>query len=381
MKKIVNFITVILLTLVMCNVFFIGKSSAVSAEEHHRMCTTGLDFTNPDVTEQQCYTTFKNTEEEYGKLSISKAGKIVISYKYGFSELLVFADPINLDKDGKEVKNYDDAVIVHLSGDKVGYKDIHDGVWGSKIVHLFGNGLTYDQKIRIELVYQFATLDDYLGSATKVSDANTAAATNTGFFHPLFCNVDDGIANCEKAGTVAGNKIDNIKRNISVRAKAYLMARVFGTYSDPGTEAEVSVVGLHFEDKKALVYKGAQSLTESVAVEVNWILGKTDVYQYSDAPISEMILVIDNTSADGADQYIQKLINDTIVPVLLGILGLAAVVSCTVLGYQIVKAADEPQERAEKIGRLKGILIGIAIAFIMTLVIGPVVDFVKKFLG
>ena len=54
---------------------------------------------------------------------------------------------------------------------------------------------------------------------------------------------------------------------------------------------------------------------------------------------------------------------DQLMPFVYAALGLFLVVKGAILGMQIVKAADEPQVRQEKIGSLKWLAIGVAIAF------------------
>lgn len=56
-------------------------------------------------------------------------------------------------------------------------------------------------------------------------------------------------------------------------------------------------------------------------------------------------------------------IGQTILNVIYIVLGLFLVIKGALLGMQIVKAADEPQVRQEKIGSLKWLVIGIAIAY------------------
>ena len=50
------------------------------------------------------------------------------------------------------------------------------------------------------------------------------------------------------------------------------------------------------------------------------------------------------------------------------------VVKGALLGVQIVKAADEPQVRQEKIGSLKWLIIGVAIAYAVTAVANIVLN-------
>ena len=56
-------------------------------------------------------------------------------------------------------------------------------------------------------------------------------------------------------------------------------------------------------------------------------------------------------------------IGQTILTIIYIVLGLFLVIKGALLGMQIVKAADEPQVRQEKIGSLKWLVIGIAIAY------------------
>jgi len=59
---------------------------------------------------------------------------------------------------------------------------------------------------------------------------------------------------------------------------------------------------------------------------------------------------------------VSKIVNGTIMPIIWVLIGLFAGVKGAIVGVQIVKAADEPQVRQEKIGSLKWLVIGIAIA-------------------
>ena len=74
---------------------------------------------------------------------------------------------------------------------------------------------------------------------------------------------------------------------------------------------------------------------------------------------------------------IDKIVNGTILPRIWVVLGLFLVVKGALLGMQIVKAADEPQVRQEKIGSLKWLVIGVAIAYAVTIVAGVLVDYFK----
>ena len=59
-------------------------------------------------------------------------------------------------------------------------------------------------------------------------------------------------------------------------------------------------------------------------------------------------------------------IKDLICNIIYIVLAAFLVVKGAIIGMQIVKAADEPQVRQEKIGSLKWLVIGVAIAYGVT---------------
>lgn len=70
----------------------------------------------------------------------------------------------------------------------------------------------------------------------------------------------------------------------------------------------------------------------------------------------------DTSGLEPALEMIEEVVG-TIMIVIYVVLGLFLVVKGALLGMQIVKAADEPQVRQEKIGALKWLVIGVAIAY------------------
>ena len=72
---------------------------------------------------------------------------------------------------------------------------------------------------------------------------------------------------------------------------------------------------------------------------------------------------ISDTDLKNAMANISKLVTGTIMPIIYVVLGIFLIVKGALLGVQIVKAADEPQVRQEKINSLKWLVIGIAIAY------------------
>ena len=73
----------------------------------------------------------------------------------------------------------------------------------------------------------------------------------------------------------------------------------------------------------------------------------------------------EGSNADDFNNAMTKLkgIVQLILNVIYVVLALFLMVKGAILGMQIVKAADEPQVRQEKIGSLKWLVIGIAIAY------------------
>lgn len=74
-------------------------------------------------------------------------------------------------------------------------------------------------------------------------------------------------------------------------------------------------------------------------------------------------------------------IAQTILTIIYIVLGLFLVIKGALLGMQIVKAADEPQVRQEKIGSLKWLVIGIAIAYGVSFVAQLLVNYFKGQIG
>lgn len=72
------------------------------------------------------------------------------------------------------------------------------------------------------------------------------------------------------------------------------------------------------------------------------------------------------TSDAGINSVLEKItgvVKDVLMPIIYAGLGLFLIIKGAILGTQIVKAADEPQVRQEKINSLKYLVIGVAIAF------------------
>ena len=85
-----------------------------------------------------------------------------------------------------------------------------------------------------------------------------------------------------------------------------------------------------------------------------------------DVNIGEGMSGFEGSEVNEALQKVVDLVHGPVLDVIMIVLGLFLVVKGAILGVQIVKAADEPQVRQEKIGSLKWLIIGIAVAYGIT---------------
>jgi len=74
-------------------------------------------------------------------------------------------------------------------------------------------------------------------------------------------------------------------------------------------------------------------------------------------------------------EKISGVVYGTVMPIIYAILGLFLVVRGAILGIQIVKSADEPQVRQEKVGAIKWLVIGVAVAFLAAGLVSTVTGF------
>lgn len=105
--------------------------------------------------------------------------------------------------------------------------------------------------------------------------------------------------------------------------------------------------------------------------------------------LMNLIAMLDGSTPDGGDdvgdpglnevmKMLKEVVSDTILPIIWVVLGLFLVVKGAILGMQIVKAADEPQVRQEKIGSLKWLVIGVAIAYGVSFIAKYLIGFFQK---
>lgn len=86
----------------------------------------------------------------------------------------------------------------------------------------------------------------------------------------------------------------------------------------------------------------------------------------------------DDVADDGLKKMMEKvydIVHGTVMPIIWAVLGLFFVVKGALLGVQIVKSADEPQVRQEKVGSLKWLVIGVAISYAASFLVDGVMGF------
>lgn len=87
---------------------------------------------------------------------------------------------------------------------------------------------------------------------------------------------------------------------------------------------------------------------------------------------------IENKDIETMMEKIENIVNGTVMPIIWTLLGIFLIIKGTLLGMQIVKAADEPQVRQEKVGSLKWLVIGVAIAYGTSFVVTALISFLEK---
>ena len=286
------------------------------------------------------------TDSTYGTVKVSKEGAITITYKYGFTELLIGATKCvsyNYEGTGTNRKKVscnsfggiESTTIIHLSGAANTQSES-----ASKTIHLFDH-FEYEEIVKIEIVTSFMT--ETIGCTNDDScykDQYQPRYSNPNIFENG-CIVND--AKC-----VSGRE----------RVKDFIVDK----YRINKEIVESSVKEIIYKDKNRLILKGPNE-----SLDNNYVGEHTYVQ-------------VENSKFSSANEDTNELIFETIIPTLIGALVVVAAVTLVMLGYQIVKSSDDPQERRDKIGRLRGILIGVAIAMLLLFIIEPAKKFIEKYI-
>ena len=114
------------------------------------------------------------------------------------------------------------------------------------------------------------------------------------------------------------------------------------------------------ESRNACDYYDSVKFT-SLEVKINDLLNNSNVGEFG-TDVED----IEDEEVKSLMEKISGIVYDTVLPIIWIVLGLFLVIKGALLGVQIVKAADEPQVRQEKVGALKWLVIGVAIAYLAT---------------
>ena len=296
--------------------------------------------------------------------TITPGGTITIPYEYGISEVLLYVEKCtDYDKKIESCKgSFEPAAIIHRTGrtaTNAWLEPLNSG--GSKSTLLNQPSISISLStyvdvgdvVRISAIYELADyrwLDSLIEQKNGKWVAKKMGDIRSGFFFPQFCNVNAGMTNC------------NSTRSVKPLSKLLKNTRVEKFISDNGlTNKNIQVV----YDSGNIIYVGNH---ESLSNEFPEGAVST---RYG---FQNIVLKVAN---EGDNSGVNDLVNGTIIPALLAVLGVAAVVTSTVLGYKIIKAADDPGERQEKIKYLRNILIGLAVAAIVLLAANPIREFIE----
>lgn len=145
-------------------------------------------------------------------------------------------------------------------------------------------------------------------------------------------------------------KIDSFEISETDEAQRYVVF-VFTSYCSVRKRSGEEFVGCqyHYPDDEALA-EGEKNYVSLVFTGGDILSSKSIATEIEDEGIRDMV------------EKITSIVYGTVMPVIWVLLGIFLVIKGTLLGVQIVKAADEPQVRQEKIGSLKWLIIGVAIA-------------------
>ena len=400
MKKLFKFMSVFMLMLSCIGNAFLFQTNKVHASSSQ--VVNGME--NTSVTE------VKSPEgKRLGVLRITPQGSISIEYNYGITELMIVvtrcSNPKALDKDnnlisiknseGKFIEKYSwkDAVacysddfdgettIIHASGKynkkAIGKSNVSAEESSTTTVHLNEYGIGVDEIVRVQVVYDFI-------STAMTRDLTTGYVANTGAYVPVYCNMDSGMNNCL---AIANDGRPQASQNIlsSERLKYFAQNNGITSYKEYHTDKTWLVYsGDYIEiQEKAYCQGTCKSEKEkgTIANDDDRMAYLQRYNQFSNINNKEDNMVhikIGNSSYDSAEQDLKDVMTDDVIPVLMILLGIAAGLSISVLGYQIVKSADEPQERQDKIKRLKNILIGIGVAFLLLFAAKPAIKFIER---
>lgn len=297
----------------------------------------------------------------YGTVTITKDGMISVEYSKGITEILIYAEECAVweySKDGKAIcKDNGGGESAEWNGKKYVIHGSGDYKQGSKTIHLY----KYFEKnslVKVSMIYQF------MSSEHEELKKGSKNDSSSGPYNPLHCDLTISRNECAKYYNSSNSNIDKWTYN----------AIKWGKKSDYNLKTRIDLIKVGASSETKISYNNIQRLDQSGIVYEGGGLQKN----FDGSDVKGVYVIVSNTMSDEAGDGFLDIVYDTVIPVLLIILGLAATVTIVVFGVQIIKGADDPQERSDKIKRLAGILIGIAIVFVVLAAIEPISELIQN---
>lgn len=298
------------------------------------------------IREEHIYVASKNVSSDseyraaYNGVKIKPNGDVTITYQYGYTEALITYEKCTdvIEQDNKACSGADkfsvDKVVIY-------YGAINRS--SSPVSKTFSSSKYYSEGdiIRISVIIDFMT------EAQEQDDDGTYQYT--GQYSPQFCTISYGGQSCTESVT---NRVISYEKEMSIT--------LCEKYDKNKTCTQKDYVVTKGDTTTPRIYKGSLSGSNT----------------YNKAFVATNIVA--EVDSDDASSGVSQLISETIIPVLLAVLGVLALVTSVTLGYQIVKSADEPELRSEKIKKLRNILIGLAAVAIVLIAYEPAYEFAKK---
>lgn len=383
MKKVFNIISVFILLFSMAGGFFV-----VSGNETKVLASGGVS------TAPQTEKDLVLIKDSFGKVTISGTGTVTITYAYGFSELLVYVteclELVLVDDEGNDINPKDATACRYFEKDDISGK--------IKIYHMSGdynrneaaNGSTpsYASKTfelsKLSVVGTIVRVEAYARFMTY-SHNSYANESISKQYEPLYCShyyTEAGLTcNTEASNEYMGSSSGRIEHFECVE---FMRKPVMTNDSDLDGDACLNfnkVDFIEYHDKKFLVYNGPNAGNRfNLARETSQQIGPGPGSEIEDE-IKDQYIKVGTPRENEAEANVMAIIEETIIPALITVLLIAAGITIAVQGYRIVKAADEPQERQERVRALRNILIGIGIAILLLAVIRPFITYLEGKLG
>ncbi len=353
MKRNIKILSIFLFILGIFSLLFLFESNkSVGAVNLYSgySCVGSACNSNNQVTAITADQTYKDSANTKNTITILKNGNIEVTYQYAYTELLILVEKCTTDEETREKygcseftydKVYQYSGSVNISGKEIATKTIN-------LSNVYASG----DIIRISIISEF------INTPLKKYDGGSEYEYKDAYF-PQFCTVNLNLENCSSATRKGTNKNNLLPK---VRTKKFM------------SDLDISISGEINDNDAKIIYKGSASKEYSCtnsSCDMSGTYNKKFIFAN----------VVVDVEPSGEEEQVTNFVKETLIPILLAVIGVAAVVSGTVLGYKIVKNADDTGERANNIKSLRNILIGLGATALILLAYEPVYKFMKNLIN